>query len=286
MKIMVEIFVLGTIQDGGLPQIGCSCLNCKIATDSKNKSRFRSSVAIKSNNSIYIVDVTPDIEYQYQLLASLTNMEEIPNINLRLSGIILTHLHTGHYTGLIHLGKESTSTKNLPVYMTTKTSHFISNNKPYSYLIERNEIEPLQLHSGKEFIEEEELVITPFEVPHRNEDGDTIGLNIKNNRSGKNLIYIPDIDYLPKELINKFRVSDIVIFDGTFFSKNEIERQENVPHPPIEETIETLGSNFHSNFYFIHFNHTNPLLNSQSNEYKFIIKSGYKLASEGSVFSL
>ncbi|MHA2105763.1 MAG: MBL fold metallo-hydrolase [Candidatus Hodarchaeales archaeon] len=283
---MVEIFVLGTIQDGGLPQIGCFCLNCKIAIKSKMKNRFRSSIAIKTKTSVYLVDATPDIEYQYPLLMSLTNMDEIPNRNLKLSGIILTHLHTGHYTGLVHLGKESASTRNLPVYMTSENELFIRKNKPYSYLIEREEIKPIQIHFDQKFIEEDNLVITPFEVPHRNEDGDTIGLNIRNSSTGKNLIYISDIDYLPKEIIKKFQTSNVIIFDGSFFSKNEISGQENVPHPPIKSTIEILGKNFHSDFYFTHINHTNPVLNSQSDETEFLTKSGYKLASEGLTISL
>ncbi|MHA1983315.1 MAG: MBL fold metallo-hydrolase [Candidatus Hodarchaeales archaeon] len=261
-------------------------MNCRNIIISNIKTRFRSSIGIKTKNSLFLVDATPDIEYQYQLLMSLTKMDMIPDKKLSLSGIILTHLHTGHYTGLIHLGKEGVSTRKLPVYMTKKTEKFISSNKPFSYLIERDEIKPQQIHLNREFIEEEDLEISSFEVPHRNEDGDTIGLKINNNRSGKNLMYIPDIDNLPEEIVNKFRTSDIVIFDGTFFSKNEIHRQENVPHPAIKETIERMGKESHKNFYFTHFNHTNPILDSKSPEYSFLTQFGYKLASEGLIISL
>lgn len=34
---------------------------------------------------------------------------------LELGGILLTHAHTGHYTGLLQLGKEEADTRGVPV---------------------------------------------------------------------------------------------------------------------------------------------------------------------------
>ena len=41
-----------------------------------------------------------------------------------------------------------------------------------------------------------------------------------------------------------------------------------------------------SKIYFIHLNHTNPLLDSNSSEYKDLISRGYNVAQEGLVLKL
>ena len=40
-------------------------------------------------------------------------------------GIFLTHAHIGHYSGLIHLGKEALGAKGISVYAMPKMSFFL-----------------------------------------------------------------------------------------------------------------------------------------------------------------
>ncbi|OLS18457.1 MAG: Coenzyme PQQ synthesis protein B [Candidatus Heimdallarchaeota archaeon LC_3] len=282
----MKITILGTIQDGGLPQLGCNCLNCDEAFKNLNNQRYTSSIVISSENNNFLFDASPDIRYQHQLASSLLSTPLKSSNRLLFDGVFITHLHIGHYTGLMNLGKEGASTTNFPVYITNQMNEFFQSNKPFSYLIERNEIMVKTFNPGEKIFETDDVTISSIEVPHRNEDGNTVAFIAENKANNKMILYLPDIDYISLEIAKDFHNYELILFDGSFFSKNEINRQENVPHPPIKETIELFGPDFHRNFYFTHFNHTNPVLNPLSSEFAFVLSSGYKIATEGMQFQL
>ena len=205
--------------------------------------------------------------------------------NLYPDGILITHLHIGHYIGLVHLGKEVAATKNLPVYVTKDTGIFLKKNKPFNYLVNNNHIVINSIEVDTE-IDFKDFSVIPFEVPHRNEDTNTLGLIIIDSKTGRTCLYIPDIDFLTENVIEKINMSDVVLFDGSYYSKNEISRQKYVPHPPIQETLEKLGAQPPNKFYFTHLNHTNPVNNPQSKEVKCINKLNYHIATENQLIEL
>ena len=47
------------------------------------------------------------------------------------------------------------------------------------------------------------------------------------------------------------------------------------------ELFDELDTNEKNKIYFIHLNHTNPLLDKNSDEYKYVIAKGYNIAEEG-----
>jgi len=252
---MVEVRVLGIAQDGGIPHLGCDCKNCQTLT------HLVASLLVQNMNTRILVDATPDVTAQIG--------HELPD------AVILTHLHIGHYLGLLHFGREVANTHLLPVYTTTDVAKFIISNRPFSYLVERQNIEIRTLVPNKpENILGIEVV--PFQVPHRNEDGDTIGLKIRGERS---LSYIPDIDNLTSEVIERLTGSNVVLLDGTFYDKSEIGRQQEVPHPDILSTMKIYREP-ENEFYFTHLNHSNPAFDRKSKEYKKIIDHGYRIAKE------
>ena len=69
-KTDVLVKVLGTAQDGGIPQIGCYCKNCQRARHDPQFLRLRPSLAILDLNEtkMFIVDASPDISLQYDLI--------------------------------------------------------------------------------------------------------------------------------------------------------------------------------------------------------------------------
>ena len=74
----------------------------------------------------------------------------------------------------------------------------------------------------------------------------------------------------------------------SFWSKNELSRQSDVPHPPIEDSLERLRDLNRNDLevFFIHLNHTNPLLIPESDETKLLLDSGCKIPIEGQQFLL
>lgn len=276
---MVKIIILGTSQDGGNPHFMCECPNC-VQSQIKHIERYVSCIGIIGDSKAFIIDATPDLPKQYNLFSKF-----LKTSNLQLTGIFLTHLHIGHYTGLIYFGKESISAKNFPLFSTKENLHFLQSNKPFFYLFERNEVQGFTIEPGIKLMLDKSLSILPFEVPHRNEDGNTLGFQIISKNS-KKALYIPDIDYLTPEVDKLVSESNLIFLDATFYKQTELMRQKQIPHPPMVETIQRYGLQDKGKFYFIHVNHSNPVLDSESEEYNNVVKNNYEIASQGMFFEL
>jgi len=52
------------------------------------------------------------------------------------------------------------------------------------------------------------------------------------------------------------------------------------------ELFDPIKQKEKNKIFFIHLNHTNPLLNDNSEEYQYIINKGYNVAKEGMVLDL
>ncbi len=270
----MKIKVLGSGQDAGIPQIGCHCDNCTRARKQSEYARLGASIAVLTNDSCYIIDASPDFKEQIDLLGMDVKKEKRKG-KIPTSGILLTHAHFGHCSGLLQLGKEALNEKNLPVFCTPKMKGFLEGNLPFSLLVETGNIKVNELQIGVES-KVCGLSFIPISVPHRDDISDTVGFIIL---SGKRFIYIPDLDYWADEIISEIEKADLAIIDGTFHSKDEITRFEDVPHPTILETIKTF-ENIHSKILFTHINHTNAI-NRQGDERKYIKERGFDIAYDG-----
>ena len=284
----VVLKVLGTIQDGGIPHMGCSKKCCANYFENKSIRIGVSSIGVSNfkYETNYIVDATPDVNFQLQALIGNTNPSE------KLDGIFLTHSHMGHYAGLLNFGRESLNSNNIPVYLMPRFFDFISNNGPWDQLVSLNNIKLQRIYNNEKVILHNNLSFTPILVPHRDEYSETVGYIIEGNR--KRALYIPDIDKWAKwniSITEMIKNVDYAFLDGTFFDEKEINNRDisEIPHPFIIESIElfnNLENIDKAKVYFIHLNHTNPVLNKNSEEYKRVILSGFKVAEPGMEFVL
>ncbi|MAW21143.1 MAG: pyrroloquinoline quinone biosynthesis protein PqqB [Flavobacteriales bacterium] len=277
------IMVLGIAQDAGYPQMNCTKSCCKIAWENSKLQRMTSCLAIidPTTKEQWIIDATPNFKNQLQLLKSKTGTE-------KLDGILLTHAHIGHYTGLMHLGREAIGAKEVPVFAMPKMSSFLKQNGPWSQLINLENISLKKLAADSIVYLNKNIQIKPFLVPHRDEFSETVGYKIVINN--KALIFIPDIDKWGKwensitQIIQKV---DYAFLDATFYKNGELKRDmSEIPHPFVEESIElfsTLSKKDRRKVYFIHFNHTNPLLIEKSSAQKDVLGKGFNLATEGEI---
>jgi len=284
----VVLKVLGTIQDGGIPHMGCSKECCTNYFENKSIRIGVSSIGVSNfkYETNYIVDTTPDVNFQLQALIGNTNPSE------KLDGIFLTHAHMGHYAGLLNFGRESLNSNNIPVYLMPKFFDFISNNGPWDQLVSLNNIKLQRIFNNEKVILHNNLSFTPILVPHRDEYSETVGYLIEGNK--KRALYIPDIDKWAKwniSITEMIKNVDYAFLDGTFFDEKEINNRDisEIPHPFIIESLElfnNLENIDKAKVYFIHLNHTNPVLNKNSEEYKRVILSGFKVAEPGMEFVL
>ena len=280
--------VLGTIQDGGIPHMGCSKECCSNYFLSKKLRIGVSSLGVSNlkHNTNYIIDATPNINFQ--LIDLIGNADP----SKKLNGIFLTHAHMGHYAGLLNFGRESLNSKNIPLYLMPKFYNFILNNGPWNQLVELNNVKLNKIYNREKVILHNNLSFTPIQVPHRDEYSETVGYVIEGIH--KKALYIPDIDKWAKwevSIVEMIKSVDYAFLDGTFFDEKEINNRDisEIPHPFIIESLKLfkeLDESEKSKVYFIHLNHTNPVLNSKSSEYKKVISAGFNIAKTGMEFFL
>ncbi len=287
------IKVLGTAQDAGFPQIGCYCQNCLLARKSPELARLVTSLALcdLKEKKYYLLDATPDIKAQTHAIHTRLDLPLEGGKNTP-EGIILTHAHLGHYTGLMFYGYESLSAYRLPVLCSLEMANFLAHNGPWSQLIQLENITLVSPPLEKSYALTSQIQVTPFNVPHRNEYSNTWGVII----SGKNkkLLYIPDIqswEVWEKSIAAEVKKADIALLDGTFFSSDELpeRNQSKIGHPLLSASMQILQETVKEGgckVYFTHLNHTNPTLNPEGEAIRKVKDRGFNLAEEGMEFFL
>lgn len=276
----VQLVVLGTAQDAGAPQIGCTKSCCASKWTSGEKAFVVAlGVVDPENNSHYLFEATPDIGQQLYDLANESNTEF-------LAGVFLTHAHIGHYSGLMYLGKEALGGKNIPVHAYPRMHDYLQSNGPWEQLVNDNNIR-LNLLTDNPVKLSEQLKVVSFKVPHRDEYSETVGFKIIG--PNKTALFIPDIDKWERwetaieEVIQEV---DYAFLDATFFDGTELPNRDMnvIPHPFVIESMNrfsSLEASEKEKIYFIHFNHTNPLLNMNSEAVQRVKKNGFKIARKG-----
>ena len=276
------LIVLGTVQDGGSPHLGCNKNCCEALTVFQKEARKVTSIAViePKNNFNILFEATPDIIPQWKMLPSAPK------------AIFLTHAHMGHYTGLLQLGREALGAKNIPVHVMSRMAGFLNDNGPWNQLISLGNIKLFPMVENQSIYFTNEIIITPLIVPHRDEFSETVGYRIQG--PNKTVLFIPDIDKWSKWSENLkaiLETVDYAFLDATFFDPEEINYRplEEIPHPLVKETIAYLypvSQELKNKVYFIHMNHTNPLLDPKSKATQWVLSQGFHVARKGQQFRL
>jgi len=269
--------VLGVVQDGGLPHLGSNKLCC----ENIEQKRYVTSIMLinNENKESYLFDASPDINEQLNFMGD--------GIKKNLKGIFLTHAHIGHYTGLMYFGREALNSKSINVYAMPRMKKFLEQNGPWSQLISLQNISITEINNNSKLSIDPNVIIQPIEVPHRAEFSETVGYKIYG--PNKKVLFIPDIDkwYLwEKSIIDEIKQVDYALIDATFYDSKEINYRDvsEIPHPFVVESMELFDAvklEEKNKIFFIHLNHTNPLLDKSSDQYKFVKDKGYNIAEEG-----
>lgn len=278
------------MQDAGSPHIGCNKVCCTDLFDQENPDRKVVSLGLidPRDKKRFLFEASPDLPTQMHMLLQSGGFAE----GKMADGMLLTHAHIGHYSGLMYLGKEGLGAVQIPVYAMPRMQAFLRSNGPWSQLVDQQNIslQPLTEKAAVQLTSN--LRVTPILVPHRDEFSETVGYVIEG--PDKQALFIPDIDKWAKwtiPLIDAIASVDIAFVDGTFYDASEIPHRDmsEIPHPFVVETmslLDHLPASEKQKVHFIHFNHTNPLLNAASTQSKEVIQRGYKIARLGDIVYL
>lgn len=274
--------VLGVAQDGGHPQPGCRLPCC--AGDARHLPACLGLVDAVSHRR-FLLDATPALPEQ------LARFDRVFPTDHLLDGILLTHAHVGHYTGLLHLGREIASTRAIAVWALPRMAAFLAEHAPWSQLVALGNI---HLHVAEPDVEIQlghQLFAAPILVPHRDEWSETVGWRIRGPE--RSLLWLPDIDRWDtwdRRLADELSAVDAAWVDGTFWDDGELARDmAEIPHPRVTTTLRLvagLPDAERAKLRFVHLNHTNPLLDPASPQGAAVRAAGCQVAFEGEQFGL
>lgn len=280
-----EIVVLGVAQDGGVPHLGCD-KNCCTTFRNEGRRLFPTSLGVhdQKTGKLLLIEATPEVGAQVALLQRLTGREG--RGRRPVDGILLTHAHIGHYLGLAQLGREVTSTKSLPVYVSGRMAEFLRSNSPWNQLIELEQIEIRVIEPGKVFQPIEGLSVLPIAVPHRDEYSDTMAFKFLGEKG--HVLFVPDVDSWerhPELLSVLLEDTKAAYLDATFYDGRELPGRDlsEIPHPLMVDTMDRLRQWAEDNpctLQFIHLNHTNPALHDEKIQ-KDMMERGFRIAERG-----
>ena len=306
----VTAVILGIMQDGGLPHAGCRCGRCVAAFNAPEKIEYAACLGLVDTRTsptsptstgsvtgsaatVYLFDATPDIKYQFNLLATaLGPHPERPNRLRQPDGIFLTHAHMGHIAGLPQLGPEAMAVARLPVYASYEMGRLLQATPLWEPVLKNVRLVPLQPEQYVELAAD--IKITAVPVPHRDEWGvGTFAYKIQGpNRS---LLYLPDIDSWHEwpEAEEVLSSVDVSLVDASFYSADELNGRFDklstgrppVAHPLIPDTLKRFAQ-LDCELVLTHLNHTNPVLDSDSQARFLVSAAGVQVAQTGQMFRL
>jgi pyrroloquinoline quinone biosynthesis protein B len=204
-----------------------------------------------------------------------------------LDGILLTHAHVGHYTGLVQLGREGMGSHGMPVYAMPRMRKFLETSGPWEQLVRLGNIELRPLEAGRPLSLSDRISVTPLPVPHRDEYSETVGYLIEGPH--RSVLYLPDIDKWGRwgtPLEEALSKASVAYLDGTFYGDGEIPGRDmsEIPHPFMIETLSRLArmpAAERAKVRFIHLNHTNPALDPKGEAARKVKSAGARVAVEG-----
>ena len=291
----VSVTILGTAQDGGIPQAGCSCQRCLDAHRDLKLRKYPVSLGILGvDGTKHIIEITKNLSEQLVIWTPDKNELFIPET------VSITHLHLGHIEGIGQLGKPVMGLREVDIYLSPNNKDIFDNRSDIVLMEDEGNIRthsknfyhPFEPKDGCGF----SLQFIP--IPHRSELGDNAAIIIKAEE--KSILFMPDqdswsdtLDYHSKDnirdFLKKFDIDEALI-DGTFWSMDELPRRDisKIPHPTIQETIQLLGRKRKGDpeISFLHLNHSNPVNDLGSEQRKVVEENGWKISEMGDVLNL
>lgn len=240
-------------------------------------------VAVVDGSRAWLLDAGPDFRQHLALL---------DGHGAELVGILLTHGHIGHYTGLMYLGRETMNAESLRVWAAPRLVSFLKSNGPWEQLVTAGNIDLRVIEPGNPIRLSDQVRIQAIEVPHRDEYSETVGYLVMGPECS--VLYVPDTDGWDEwdpPVEDHIRRVDIALLDATFFSHDELPGRDlaKIAHPLVTESLTRFGvldDRDLAKIRFTHLNHSNPLLDPSSDEYVSVARAGIAVAKEGDVYLL
>lgn len=134
----------------------------------------------------------------------------------------------------------------------------------------------------------------PFAGTEKIRQGHSLAYQFKDPETGGRLLVAPDVAEINQGLREALATSDAVLFDGTFWSADELakvrpgaQKASEMGHVTIRDgSLDLLTQSPASTKVYIHINNTNPILAAKSAERAAVEAAGIKVGWDGFEFDL
>ncbi|HUC18701.1 MAG TPA: pyrroloquinoline quinone biosynthesis protein PqqB [Acetobacteraceae bacterium] len=312
----MRIVVLGSAAGGGFPQWNCACPNCARArnNDRAARSRTQTSLAVSADGEGWLLlNAAPDLREQIAATPSLQPRAADPGVSARASPIRAVALSGGDVdavAGLLHL-RES---QPLALYASRRVLTLLAANPMFRVLtpasVSHREIllgrtEPLSDFASRPL----GLTVEAFTVPGKvalyaeeegeerfgTTEGDTVGFAVSDD-AGACFHFVPTCAAFSEELLARLRGSQLVFFDGTLWTDDEMIRfglgtktGRRMGHLSVSGTGGTLAGLAALGIarkVFVHVNNSNPMILEDSPERAIAARAGWEVAHDGMEIAL
>jgi len=277
---LIRIHILGSAAGGGLPQWNCACVNCVAARDGKIEAQTQSSIAISIDSEKFqnwwLINASPDLPRQIEKTRRLQPRRDARR-NTPIAGVLLTNADIDHALGLLLLRQQD---KPLLVYATDETrvalawlDHTLARFCGIEWRKVTPEFQPL--HCG--------IAFRAIELPHG------VAFQFLDEVSGRLALVAPAVSELTHELFEASADSDLILFDGTFWSEDELaavrpgaRSAREMNHLPIHDaSLDFLRQSPARRKIYTHINNTNPILMPGSQQREELEQAGIEVARDG-----
>jgi len=306
----MRIQILGSAAGGGFPQWNCGCGNCvgirENARENKfsGKARTQSQLALSADGSTwFLAGASPDLASQIENFPAL-RPRALHNTrrDSPIAGVVLGSADLDHVVGLLLLRE----LQPLRVYAAPSILRILREENSMFGMLNRIEPQvvwtpmksgapfPLLLADGKDsglrcevyYLSGRYPKYVKSEAANLARDEATAALFFE-SAAGKRVAYIPAVGSLSDTLLEKIHHVDLLLFDGTFWSDDELARvlgsgetAHQMGHIPVEESLRLLKNIEVGRKMFIHLNNTNPILNEASPENQAVHQAGWEVAED------
>jgi len=309
--------ILGSAAGGGFPQWNCACANCRAlrAGTFHGKTRTQTQVAVSAGSAgaesktWFLLGASPDLRAQIEATPDLHPRPDDNNATRHspIAGAVLLNADIDHVLGLLLLRE----LQPLSAYATLSTRRILTEDNSMFAMLQRvprqltwNEFTPGEKFSPLDpFGKNSGLSCRalslgshfPAYVSRRRQaefsrQEASLGLFVE-SATGKRLAYLPAVPQIDNVLLQELESCDVVFFDGTFWSDDELIRTQGsgqsarqMGHVPVSSPEGSLSKLAHlrrPRRIYVHVNNTNPMLNQGGPEYRQVLDAGWEIAEDG-----
>jgi pyrroloquinoline quinone biosynthesis protein B len=303
---MLEAVVLGSAAGGGFPQWNSNAPACRRARAGDNAARPRTqaSLAVSTNGrDWFVVNASPDLRLQIEATNVLHPREGLRSSPI--AGVVVPGGDVDAVAGLLHLRERH----RFSIYAPARVLAVIAAN-PIFHVLAPDCVEHVEMPLDRRIelagaAGPSGMAVVAFAVPAKvplylekegqdpgiAEEGDAVGLQITDSRTGKSFFFIPGCAAMTDRLRGRLAGSELVFFDGTLWRDDEMirlgvgsktgRRMGHISMSGDNGAIAAFRDLDVKRRIFIHINNSNPVLLEDSPERQLAEAAGWEIAYDG-----